>query len=272
MLRRRFLSQAAGLAAAAPIITLHGPSAFADPAGDDGFWLFDDRSAIPAQIAFDIIRKGDRIGEHIIAFTPTEQGLQVDVDIRIKVKFLFITAYSYHHQIREHWVGDRLQSYATRTRDNGKDLDAHGQIMGDDFELTDATGAVHRVPHNTLLTSYWHPDTRTASRLINSQTGAPMDVRLVPVQKDDPLIAPWGEVRADKLRVEADRQWYLWIDSMGCLFDIAFTGKDGTEIRYELKRHLDPQTAPWINDAPLLSPYVNNPMLARQQSSPSGQG
>jgi len=220
-----------------------------------------------AEIAFELTRKGDRIGTHRIAFTREDGALKVAVDIDIKVKFLVFTAFSYEHRVRETWRDGRLVALEATTVQNGEESRIDGRALGDVFEMTAADGSVSRLPADVLATTYWHPRTRSADRLINTQTGEVMDVTVQPADSAVELAAPWGEVDARRFDVSARRDWSLWYDPAGCLMGVSFTGKDGTEISYRLTRHIDPQAADWIAEEPLLSHFATSPTLNRPAHS-----
>lgn len=227
----------------------------------------DDDSASPAVIAFDLIRKGDRIGTHEIRFTREDDELHVAVDIAIKVRFLFLTAFSYEHRLRETWRDGRLVALEATTIQNGDDARVTGRAVGGVFEITAADGAVARLPADVLPTTYWHPRTRSAETLINTQTGEAMNVTIQPADVKTGLEAPWGEVEARRYDVSARRDWSLWYDSAGCLMSVSFAGKDGTEIAYRLTRHIDLQTTAWIANEPLLKHFATSPSLGRPADS-----
>lgn len=221
----------------------------------------------PAEIEFDLIRKGSDIGTHQIRFTREGDALHVAIDIDIKVKFLFFTAFSYEHKVRETWRDGRLVALETTTVRNGDEARVTGRAVGQVFEVTASDGAVKRLPADVLVTTYWHPRTRSADMLINSQTGEAMDVTIRPADRMIGLEAPWGEVEARRFDVSAQRDWSLWYDPAGCLMSVSFTGKDGTEISYRLTRHIDPGTAKWIADEPLLEHFATSPTLNRPAHS-----
>lgn len=227
----------------------------------------EDTASPPAVIAFDLIRKDDRIGTHRIRFTREGDALHVAIDVDIKVKFLFFTAFTYEHRVRETWRDGRLVALETTTVRNGDEARVTGRAVGQMFEVTAADGAVKRLPADILPTTYWHPRTRSADMLINSQTGEAMDVTIRPADTAIGLGPPWGEVEARRFDISGQRDWSLWYDPAGCLLSVSFTGKDGSVISYRLTRHIDPQATDWIADAPLLEHFATSPALNRPAHS-----
>nr|WP_274600014.1 DUF6134 family protein [Rhodothalassium salexigens] len=193
---------------------------------------------------FDVLRKGETIGRHEIAFKALpDGGLAVDVSIRLKVKFAFITVYRYEHDNREVWRNGRLVALNSATNNNGTDLSVEAQWVDGGYRIVTGAGETVDVsaPDGLLATSYWHPATPDQDRLINTQTGAVMDVTITG-RGPDAVAAPADQA---KQRIEATRYhlsgpdlaFDLWYDADRCLAKIAFQVKrDGSTIVYRPTR------------------------------------
>src|SRR4051812_29356638 len=71
------------------------------------------------EIDFDVERDGNVVGQHIVTFTHTDQGVRADSRADIDVGLLFMSAYKLRYQAHELWVDGKLQSIEASTNDNG---------------------------------------------------------------------------------------------------------------------------------------------------------
>ena len=78
-------------------------------------------AAVPADMLFDVSRKGDRIGTHAIRFTQDGGGLRVASQLDLTVKMAFITVYRYEQTGQDDWQDGALVRTSIRTIDDGKD-------------------------------------------------------------------------------------------------------------------------------------------------------
>jgi len=222
-----------------------------------------------AVIGFDVIRKGDVIGIHEIAFSREENRLVVDIAIDIEVSFLFFTAYSYTHRAREVWQGDRLVRLQSETDDNGKILRVDAEAAGDGMRIRDATGEEQLVKGELLATTYWNSATLQAERLLNTQTGEVMDVRIEARGNPEELPSPWGPILAQEYRVITEESWSLWYDPAGCLAGIEFTVRSESPIRYRMTDYPIAESHPWIAETPLLERYAGCTITSQRQAAQS---
>jgi hypothetical protein len=90
-------------------------------------------------------------------------------------------------------------------------------------------------PADTIPTSYWHPDTVTRSRLLNTQNGEIEQVAIDAVGEER-IDAGEEPLQAVKYEVSGDLKLRLWYDrndgGIGQLLKLAFTAR-GAEINYQ---------------------------------------
>lgn len=206
----------------------------------------------PSSLAFSVLRKGDVIGSHSIDFTRRGEDLIVDIDIDLELKFAFITLFRYEHSNREVWRGKRLISIDTRTDNNGTEHWISGRAGKKGFEVT-SDGGEAILPSDVLPSSYWHPDTRKAKTLLNTQTGALAEINVTPENDESYVPMPWGPQTAQAFKVSGDIDLNLWYDSRGCLLKLNFSApKDGSLIDYNPAKHLGADGDPSLAGHPLI--------------------
>lgn len=206
----------------------------------------------PSSLAFSVLRKGDVIGSHSIDFTRRGEDLIVDIDIDLELKFAFITLFRYEHRNREIWRGERLISIDTRTDNNGTEHWLRGRAGDEGFEVTSDSGDA-LLPTDVLPSSYWHPDTRKATTLLNTQTGVLAEIEVTPESNESYVPMPWGPQTAQGFKVSGDIDLNLWYDSRGCLLKLNFAApKDGSLIDYSPASHLGADGDPSLAGHPLI--------------------
>ena len=67
---------------------------------------------IPAskRLEFDILRKGSKLGRHVLTFEPEGDALTVRVAMDLVFKIAGITLYRYSHQVVERWQGQQVMA------------------------------------------------------------------------------------------------------------------------------------------------------------------
>ena len=71
------------------------------------------------EITFDVERDGDVVGQYVINFTRTNQGVLADARVDVDVSLLFVPVYTLRYHARELWSGGELQSIEAFTNDDG---------------------------------------------------------------------------------------------------------------------------------------------------------
>jgi hypothetical protein len=135
-------------------------------------------AAASLDAAFDIIRKGDRIGFHAVKVEDTSDGgVRVDTRIEMQVKFGPIPVFRYEHMSTETWRGGVLQSVESRTDNNGKAETLTARREGDVL-LIDGTRYKGEGPGDAIPSSYWNKAIVSTRTLLDTQNGRLIDVQI----------------------------------------------------------------------------------------------
>ncbi|MEZ5583025.1 MAG: DUF6134 family protein [Candidatus Competibacteraceae bacterium] len=182
---------------------------------------------------FQVLLDDDPIGFH--AFTLRADGEERVLDSRadFDVKFLFINAYSYEHQATERWAGDCLRRIEAVTDDNGTRYTVDGTLERERFVVKTAQER-NTMPACIMSFAYWNPAILEQKQLLNTQTGAYVDVA-VSFAGQESFALGNQQITADRYLMEAegkrislwysaeDRRW-LGLESMT---------EDGYRLRYQ---------------------------------------
>lgn len=188
--------------------------------------------AEPREWTFRVFLDEQEIGRHTFRLTASGEHRELRSEARFDVRVLFIDALQYRHEAVETWYGDCLQSLEARTRTN----DVR------EFVSADAGPGQLVVAHRrgnerhdgcVMSFAYWNPRILTADRLLNSQTGELLPVRVTP-QGDETIAVRGRPVTAQRHRLSAGKLaidlWYA--DHEWVALESPAVG--GRRLRYEL--------------------------------------
>jgi hypothetical protein len=158
--------------------------------------------------AFDIIRKGDRIGFHAVDVeTTADGGVTVNTRIEMKVKFGPVPVFKYQHVSTETWRDGKLQSVESTTDNNGKDEFLRVKRDGDKL-LVEGTRYTGPAPSDAIPSSYWNKDIVSTKTLLDTQNGRLIDVTIANLGE---TASPTGET-AEQHRLTGSVDLNLWYD------------------------------------------------------------
>ena len=151
------------------------------------------------------------IGRHRFTLAARESGeREVRSEARFDVRFLFVDAFRYRHEAAERWQGECLQGLESSTETNGTLEAVRAQTQGGRL-VVEAGG--RREAHEGCVMSfaYWNPRVLAARRLLNSQTGELLPVRVTRIGEES-IEAGGRTVTAERHRIEAPKLridlWY----------------------------------------------------------------
>lgn len=180
------------------------------------------------RLGFDVMRRGARLGEHVLTFRPSGKTLDVTVHVEVAYSVGPITLYRYRHDAQLRWQGDRVVAIDSRTDDNGaKDwMNARRGEAG--LVVQGARVPRYTAPGNAEPSAHFNRAELSAP-CVNTQTGRLMH----PVVADDgrqsiPTAA--GHTDAEGYTLSGDVDLRLWYDAAGWA-GLEFS-KNGTPVRY----------------------------------------
>lgn len=107
-------------------------------------------------LKYDILYKGDKVGQHQMRAIPDGDLIRLEHSRNIEVKVAFITAFSESHRSTELWSKSvELQKLNAKTQINGREIDISGQTSPRGF-LYVIDGIQSTAPADLVtLDSYW---------------------------------------------------------------------------------------------------------------------
>jgi hypothetical protein len=190
-------------------------------------------SAASGEWNFRVLLDGKEVGWHRFVVRDDGEAKEVESRASFDVRFLFLNAYRYRHEARERWRGACLDALESRTETNG-DLEEVTAAARGDALLVAGPGGDLRHAGCVMTFAYWDPRILGASRLLNSQTGELLPVRVAEHGRD--IVDVSGRrVAADRHRLTAPGLeidlWYA--DGRWIALEAPTPG--GRVLRYELR-------------------------------------
>jgi hypothetical protein len=188
---------------------------------------------VQESLSFKIFWQGSDIGRHVQTIVPMggNGSFTVTTSVDMLVKVAFITAYRYEHEGQEVWREGFLQSVASRTHDDGEDVEMSGTRTAEGFETQGKFGHVI-APHNVMTSNtLWSPKILDERRVLDSQNGDVMNVS-TQFEGKDKVDVPEGVEEARKYRfVTPTMAGHIWYDETGDWVKGLFK-KDGEAVEY----------------------------------------
>jgi hypothetical protein len=182
-----------------------------------------------SEIAFDVERDGDVVGQYTINFTRTDQGVLAEAKADVDVNLLFVPVYSMTYQARELWQGGQLQSLEAFTNDDGELIHVQATREADGLEVK-ANDQTFETPA-VLPISHWNPALLAGGPLLNGMTGKVDEVK-VSDQGLDTVSTRNGSLRARHYLYSGDLNGEIWYDEDGRWVKLRFRADDGSMIDY----------------------------------------
>lgn len=140
-------------------------------------------AVVPRDLAFDVLRKGTRIGANEVGFRSTDDGgLAVTTVMDVAVKVVFATVFSYRQEARDVWRDGRLVASDIDTVEDGKrsTVRLREAAPGGRIAVDGPSGAYEAEPGTMTDLCFWNEAVVRQARIVDGQTGELMPLTLKP--------------------------------------------------------------------------------------------
>ena len=174
--------------------------------------------AAPADLKFDVFRKGSHIGTHAIQFASSGDGLAVTSQLELAVKVAFITAYRYEQIGRDEWKDDVLVRTRIETDDDGKATLVVAEARDGQLAVEGPTGT-YATPLGAMTDlSFWNEAITRGRSVIDSQTAELIKIQVEPGTRERiELHGQVTEARRFAMAATKGRSGTVWYDDAGNL-------------------------------------------------------
>lgn len=186
---------------------------------------------------FRVLLDGAEIGEHRFTLREDGDARELRSTAQYRVRVLLVEAFRYRHEASERWRGDCLEALTSQTETNGEREAVNASLRDGRLAVERQAGRkTAREAHEGCVMSfaYWNPRMLRAERLMNSQTGEVLPVRIAALGTESvavrgrPLRAERHQLTGPGLKIDlwyADGEWVA----------LEAPARGGRVLRYELR-------------------------------------
>ena len=183
------------------------------------------------RLAFQVFRKGHRIGDHVLDFTTDGDSLTMRARVQMTVALGPVPLFRYRHQQTERWVGGRFDSLRTDTTQNGAKFAIVAQRTEGGIRLEGAKGGARTLGAAVLPLTHWNRAS-LGGPLFNPQDGKMMRLS-VASQGSAPFVLANGKaISATRVVLSGETAIEDFYDSAGAWTGLRAKAQDGSIIEY----------------------------------------
>ena len=183
-------------------------------------------------LGFDVMRKGGKIGAHLLTFEQDGDNLTVHVAVDLKVGIGPIVLFRYKHRATEVWKNGQLFSLDTETNDDGTPDKVTGRATDAGFTVEGTKAKLYTAPADALPATHWNRKMLDGP-WINTQDGRLLRPKVTPMGPDMIPTAIGTKIPADHFALTGDAILDTYYDSTRNWVGLNFKAGDGSLILYE---------------------------------------
>ena len=182
------------------------------------------------RMVFDVLRDGDKIGEHRLDFERQDDILKVSVETEMQVDFAFFTLFRYEHKRVERWHDGELESLAGMTNDDGASYEI-SILRKQGYYSRTVNGTEEEIPGPLAVDSLWSKDRLTGGKLFSATSDRTYLVRSNPLGWET-IEARGAEVEAEHVKLSGEIDRDLWYGRSGELLKLRYENEDGETFEF----------------------------------------
>ena len=185
-----------------------------------------------ASLAFRMVRHGNEIGRHALAFEPHGDSLTVRVTVEALVTLLSIPVVRYTHRAVETWQAGRLVALTGDTDKNGQRQWVRASLGADGLVVEGSQTRRYVAPEPAIATSYWNKR-MVDGPMISLEDGVLLRPKVAIVPGETVPLASGAAIPADRYKLRGAFDVDVWYDRSDTWAALAFDVADGSSVRYE---------------------------------------
>jgi len=187
--------------------------------------------ALPPVLAFDVVRDGNRVGQHQVAFRQDGGMVTATIAVEIIVRLGPIVLYRYNHNGRETWRDGEFESLTTETNDSGTRFKVSMTRTAANVVVDSGSRPPAAMPRETIPLTHWNA--RCMERpLVNPQDGVPVTSSVVVHGEDTVGLANGQMVRARHFSLVGVVTLDDWYDATPLWTALRTKAHDGSTVEY----------------------------------------
>lgn len=184
-------------------------------------------------LTYDVMRQGERIGRHTVAFERMGQELTVRTATDVDFTAYVIFDITWTHQSVEIWGDGGLREFTSFTDEDGRKRQVHAQRNGERL-IVNSTGGHRELPADIIPGTLWHPDTVRKHELLDPIKGRLRKVTITDLGIER-IEVEGRTVEARHYRMRGDLKRDFWYDRDGTVVRVEFPIADGSLVTLLLR-------------------------------------
>ena len=182
-------------------------------------------------ISFDVVRKGEVVGNHVTTFLHDGTELIVESKMNLKITLLGIPVYSFDYKSLEKWSNGVLSYLKVDVKDGADQLMITSQLNEQGLNITSPSGT-YIIKGLILSTNHWNADVVKQTRVLNTLTGKINKVKLIK-KGEERISTRDGKILATRYDYTGElTDTSVWYDSAGRWSKLKFKARDGSTVEY----------------------------------------
>lgn len=187
------------------------------------------------KIIFDVVRKGEVIGQHETRFERDGADLLVNSTMNLDIFALIFKVYSFEYTSQERWKDKKLVELAVRVLDGGDLMNIKITTEGSKSKIT-ANDETYFDNEPFISTNHWNADVLKQKRVFNTLTGKFNDVT-INYETTEPVLVGTSTVQARRYLYSGDLEdTRVWYDAQNRWVKLEFLARDGSTITYQCRQ------------------------------------
>jgi hypothetical protein len=187
------------------------------------------------EIAFDVFRKGKKVGSHVTTFARNGADITGVSRFNLAIDVLFFTAYRFDYRSTEVWRDGQLIGLAVAIEDGGETSAVTAKVEDGLFKIDGPRGP--SIASSWVFpTNHWHRGQVNSTTILNTITGRLAKVEIVK-RGIERVETAQGAVDAEHFEYTGElRDTEVWYDADNRWVKMQFKAKDGSTIEYRCLR------------------------------------
>lgn len=183
------------------------------------------------RLEFEVFRNGEPLGRHIISVSGSGDSLRARSELDLRASMGPVTVFRMEQTCTENWSEGMLSGLSCNTLRDGRRTRVRAHMRNGRLLVSGEEGE-HWFPIGSFPTSWWTEPPTNASALIDTQTGAPIRVRVRNMGNETYMVGG-QRIQAQRIQVQGAIIVDLWYDMAGRWVGCEFRTR-GQNIEYRL--------------------------------------
>jgi hypothetical protein len=189
---------------------------------------------VPAgdSLAFRLMRRGDDIGRHTLAFDQKGDTLNVRIAVEARVTLLSIPVVRYTHHVVETWQNGMLTGVTGDTDKNGRVEWVRAHRTEEGLAVQGSRTKPYIAPEPAIGTSYWNKRMLDGP-MISMEDGVLLRPKISQLPQQSIPLASGATIAASHYNLSGSFNVDVWYDQTDTWAGLSFTAADGSDVHYE---------------------------------------